>query len=1435
MRRIYLLLLFCSSIALQSAYAQPTFTFSPQQVVANQGDLVCVDVTVEDFTDILGVRFSISWDAGVLDYQSITNINPTVTGLDITDFGTNQSGMGIITFDWSNGQPCATATSGVTLPDNVVLFSVCFIASGIYGNHTSIEIADEPLERYVTRLNANCNDIGEFINPGFVSVGTPPLTINVSSADGFTDDVVCIDFNVEDFDDIIAFQYAIKWDSAVLEYQSSTPMNLPLFSSANIGTTQTDSGILNLSWNTTSNSGETLPDGTQILQVCFKIIGACGQNSAVYVSDNPPLPIEVVNSIAGGMGGTNIGLLQNEGNVVVNCFNPNGITLTVGDKNVCPGESFTVDVRVSNFSNISKLQFNLQWNKNVIQMVQPKVSYPQSGGCFFFGSSVNANTPGVVKVDWTSLGPSCSLNDDFILMRLHFKAIGTGGSNSTVSVVNPIYVEQFGPPVENIGINNNNGLVSICQLTGPTIVASSMDANPGDTVCINFSVQDFDEITSMLYTIGWEPNVLQYIGVQGFNLTGLSAANFYEAQALTLGVVGVEWANAGGVSSPDGSSIFTLCFRVVGDPGECATIWFSDIPYPIDIQTTASNNTNVGLNGQPGQVCTLNPLSFVTNLPDVFTSTNSQVCLDVTVENFLQLTNMQYSMNWNPAILQYDTILPAGNLANFNAASYDDNISLTQNGQLIIDWSASNQVLGTSVPDGASIFQICFNVVGNSGDCSVVSISDFPAPINITTATTGDSNLGMTAGQGSACVSASLVLLDQVITGIECPSDQNGAIDITVAGGSGNYLFQWSGPGVIPTAEDQTGLDVGNYFLTVTDAQNPGLVLQDIFTVGYTANVTIADAGGDTTFACGNFFLILNGSGSSSGANISYFWEAVSGGGLVLPGEETKMNPQIIGGSCYQLTVTNSDNGCVATDQICIDAPQVPFVEASAGAAPTLTCTADTVELDGSLSSFGFDIQWTAGPGGSIVPGTENYLTPLVTTSAMYYLTLSAPATGCSATDSVFVAADMQLPVALAGPDTTIGCNDPSVPVDGSSSSVGLQYIYEWSPMGAGEICGDTTSASTTICAPGIYQLVVTDTLNGCTAVDFVEVTGDTLKPSIDAGVDQTLTCAIDAVTLDGVVNTGSGNYTYNWSFTPGGNIQSGQGTLNPVVDGAATYTLEVTDNDNGCQASSEVIVDENKTPPVVAAVTDGPISCADAEAVLDGTGSSTGLSFTQQWFDENGMLLTDSLTATVTTPGMYKFLVTDSSNGCQDSVLVEVEDWTIPPVANAGDDQAKTCVLTEVPLQGTIDTGNPNLVIQWSGPSLNCIQNANSTAPVVTCTGQYIMTVLDTLTGCLHKDTVMVVDDTQAPPADAGADSTLTCAVESLVLNGTSQPSDVTAAWTSIPAGLNITNPSSFNPTVSEPGTYVLTVTSDLNGCSAADLVVIGQDTVAPVADAGV
>jgi large repetitive protein len=1431
MKKILLLLFFSSIVFTCELLAQPTFRFSPEQVVVDENDPVCLDVLTKDFTDLIEISFTIQWDAGVLDFNGISNINPAVTGFDISDFNVSMASQGIITFHWSTAMPCNMNPSGVTLPANQEphkLFEICFVATGVYGKHTPVVITDSPKDMIVKRTSSNCNDIGEVIKNGFISIGTPPLTMNISSGDGFTGDVVCLDFKVKDFDNIVSFQYAVFWDETILEFNDAMTMNLT--GNYFTGETQVDSGILNLLFYTTNlSTGVTLPDGTQILQLCFNVIGQCGQSSSVYIDSNPPEPIEVINAVTSNpMSGVNIGLLQQMGEVTVNCFNPDGITLDIDDKNVCPGETFTVDVKVSDFTNISKMMFNLKWNPGVINLTN--ITYPQSAPCTPFSGAVNQSqtSQGILAMDWTSFGLGCTLNDNFVLMRLHFSVVGPGSSNSTIAVVNPILVDKFGGQVVDVGINNNNGLVSVCQLANPTIIASSTNGNPGDQVCIDFSVLDFEDITKMQYTITWEPNVLQFVNVTNFNLTNLTSANFMTTQALSLGVLGVEWENGTGVSKPDGSNIFQVCFKIIGNPDDCSSISFEEIPWPIDVKTTTSNNTNVGLNGQPGQVCVENPFIFELSFPDVFSGPGSTVCLDVKAKNFIQLTRTQYAINWNPNILEYQNIQPTGNLPNFSAASYDESSSYTDNGQLIVNWNSANQVQGTTVADGTSIFQICFKVVGFSTQCSQVDVSDFPIAIIVNSAPTGNANLTLNSDAGSVCVSSTLNLVDAIVIPVECPTAPTGMIDITVSGGSGNFQYQWSGPGVNPSAQDQSNLGAGNFSVTVTDSQNPTLKLTQDFQVGYSANATVAHAGVDTSFACADFpFITLNGTGSiaPAGGNVTYLWQSISGSGIIVQGQGT-LTPKAVGGNCWRLTVTNNISGCVDIDTVCVSSPQYPVPEA--GDSRTITCSQDTVILDGSLSPFGFSNTWTAGPGGHVVPGTENFLTPKVTASGWYYLTQTSPQSGCQGVDSVFVDLDIMEPQADAGSPASLGCNDVSVSIGGQNSSTGSQFVYEWT---GADICGNHDQAQTTVCGPGMYQLIVTDTLNGCTAMSEVEITADTLKPIAMIGASATtLTCTMNQITLNGAGSSSGINYTYNWT---GGTLVSGQGTLQPVVNTPGTYQLEVTDTSNGCKAFSTVVIQQNKQEPVAVATVSNPINCNLAQSTLSTTGSSSGPTFSYQWLDGSGNQVGTGMTFVASTPGNYMLVVTNSQNGCTKSASASVADNTIPPTVNAGLDTNITCIGNPT-LQGTTGT-NPNLILNWAGPGLGCITGNGTLTPTVSCPGTYTLTVQDTVTGCINTDQVIVGNDQVPPTINAGVDTTLTCAVDEIVLQGTSNVNNIQASWSSIPANLPIVNPGSLTPTISQPGTYTLTVVSNLNGCSKTDIMVVGSNLAKPIANAGV
>jgi hypothetical protein len=65
---------------------------------------------------------------------------------------------------------------------------------------------------------------------------------------------------------------------------------------------------------------------------------------------------------------------------------------------------------------------------------------------------------------------------------------------------------------------------------------------------------------------------------------------------------------------------------------------------------------------------------------------------------------------------------------------------------------------------------------------------------------------------------ASAIALSNFMTQVSCYGTNNGAIDLTVTGGTPLYVYSWAGPSSYSAAtQDITGLVVGNYSITVAD------------------------------------------------------------------------------------------------------------------------------------------------------------------------------------------------------------------------------------------------------------------------------------------------------------------------------------------------------------------------------------------------------------------------------------------------------------------------------------------------------------------------------------------------------------------------------------------------------------------------------------------
>jgi hypothetical protein len=568
------------------------------------------------------------------------------------------------------------------------------------------------------------------------------------------------------------------------------------------------------------------------------------------------------------------------------------------------------------------------------------------------------------------------------------------------------------------------------------------------------------------------------------------------------------------------------------------------------------------------------------------------------------------------------------------------------------------------------------------------------------------------------------------------------------------------------------------YTVTATNPAN-GCTASDA--VGVTQNITLPNinVGIDTVLNCVRTSLVLQATSSTTGA--AFAWSN---------GTNTANNT-VSAPNTYTVTATDPANGCTASDAVGVTQNITP-PNANAGADQVLSCTTASATLSGSSSTAGVSFVWS---GPNVVSG-GNTATPTINIVGTYTLTVTDLLNGCTASDVVDVTPNVNTPDINAGPDQLLTCAITSVNL--TATSVTPSVTFAWSNGAA--------TASTTVTTPNTYYVTATNTINGCLAVDQMDVLQDITPPTVNAGNDGTLTCTVTSISLSATSNVVGA--VFAWS--------NGMNTANNTVTLPNTYTVTATSPLNGCSASDAVAITQNITPPAVNAGADALLTCVVTSINLSATSTVSGATFA--W--SNGVNVSAN---TVTTPNTYTVTATDPTNGCTAADAVDITQNTIAPNVSAGLDQILSCVNTSAILSGSSTSTGLNYT--WSGPGT--INNGTSATATVNTAGTFTLLVTDPINGCTASDNVNVATNVNAPDVNAGPDQLLTCAITTVTLNGSSTTPGATFAWSD---GALTASTSS-----SSPNTYTLTVTDPINGCQSVDQVVVNQNVTPPSVNAGI
>ncbi|GAB4248694.1 MAG: hypothetical protein Kow0027_11230 [Saprospiraceae bacterium] len=624
---------------------------------------------------------------------------------------------------------------------------------------------------------------------------------------------------------------------------------------------------------------------------------------------------------------------------------------------------------------------------------------------------------------------------------------------------------------------------------------------------------------------------------------------------------------------------------------------------------------------------------------------------------------------------------------------------------------------------------------------------------------------------GAACTESDMVNVDVVSVEAQAPATAfllcnslPGGIQLDgSASTSGpNVSYQWTTSGGNIVSGANTAIATvnaeGTYTLTVT-YDDGNVLCQDMATVVVLPdpNLVFANAGAPppATVNCANPTLTLDGSGSSTGADITYSWVPAAG---IVSGANS-LQPVVNQGGTYTLTVTNTASGCTATASVVVD-ENFDTPVAAAAANDTLTCSNATLSLDGTGSSTGPNISylWET-TDGHILSGSSTLNNCVVDSAGVYQLTVTNTASQCTAVAFAVVLADTSAPVADGGPDQALQCAQNSLNLDGSGSSSGTAFTYLWMTSD-GHIASGANSLSPLVDSAGTYLLTVTDTTTGCFATDTVLVTTNQTGLSVTVAASGNLDCQHDYVTLEASANPLPANALFLWTTTEG-HIALDDSSEVVIVTDPGTYYLQLIDTLSACSGLDSVVVGLDTVHPVVSLPASDTLTCFTTAVTLAPVVQATAPD-SMHWEALNGgqFVAVDSLSgaATIDQGGLYVFFVQQLGNGCVARDTVEVVNLLDSIEVLLAEPPAITCTMDSVSLDASATALGPGAGFVWSTTGGNFLSGTNSLEPIVNQGGIYTLTIYDTLGHCIGMDSVAVVYDTVHPTINYLPDGQLTC-----------------------------------------------------------------------------
>ena len=570
------------------------------------------------------------------------------------------------------------------------------------------------------------------------------------------------------------------------------------------------------------------------------------------------------------------------------------------------------------------------------------------------------------------------------------------------------------------------------------------------------------------------------------------------------------------------------------------------------------------------------------------------------------------------------------------------------------------------------------------------------------------------------------------VTDIDCNGNESGAIDLSVDGGTANYIYAWTKTGddsYSATTQDLTDLSAGTYNVTITDASD--CTTTNSFTIVEPTELIIADAGLSTEIACfgdnGQIRVDITQESvpATEDSTPEYTYALYEGDSVVETTTTSDLNYTFDApAGTYKVRVTDASGCFKETTDITLTQPDP--ISISTNNTSNVSCNGGSdglidITISGGTTnnSSSYIIEWIKENDSNFSANNEEISN---LSSGTYTVTIT-DSNDCSVSDTFIISEPDEL--TSSGSITNIDCNgNENGAIDLSVNGGTANYIYAWTKTG-----DDSYSATTqdlTDLSGGTYNVTITDA-NDCTTTNSFTIIEPVELIIADAGLSTEIACFGD----NGLIRVNITQATvasYTYALYQGDSVVQTTtiSDLNYTFSApAGTYEVRVTDA-NGCsssftteltQAEEELLIDIEKTDLNCYNSNNGTITVTTTGGVAP---------YTFSWSDSGTGNYRDGLTI-----GTYTVTITDSI-GCVKVRTVEIEngdlfniDPVVTPISCFGADDGSI----ELNLEGGVSP----ISFIWSDDS-NAGQSRNNLPP-----GDYSVLIQDA-SGCeIQRDFTII------------------------------------------------------------------------------------------------